>query len=1030
MEIGHHQWRGPLWYTVAFAVLAALSFGVFALANRTLIWNMDGITQHYPVMIELHRLLHQQGLAGLTGWSWTFGLGADKLTTLAYYVLGDPFAYVLALFPLRDLETGYGIFVVLRLYATGLAFLYFARQFHFKPLSQVMGAVTYAFTGYSLMVGVHHPFFLLPMMWLPLLAIGIERLYCGRSWTFLGLITGLTVLSNFYFAYVLGLGSLGYAVIRYLDLRAAKRVAISLRVAVTRCLLAAGSGVLFAGVLIYPSLLMMLHSTRAAVSFANGLWLYPASYYLKLSNAILTTGNGLSYWAILGISSLGFLGCVYVVVHWRRYHYLTLTLALIVVGMLFPAVAAIFNVFSTPSNRWLLLAAIPVGLATMTLMDHVTTLTLSDRRWLGGATAVLLLIVYLSNGLTFDNPERNLLTYGVLLALTAVLLGSAHQPAKVTLTLIGALVGLNLLGNAWGYYNPNAGSQATKELRRGDATAYLKNYYDGAQTAVKAQKGFHRVSTLPNYNLFRTVGNNFTMVHQLPGIMSYFSVENGAVGQFSQDLQNSQYTVNSPIGQADNRTAMNNLLGVKTLFARQDQVANHTARPYGYHVTKRVFNEQPVYGLSNGTGTRLLTTDLAFPLVYSQPQALTQAQWYRLSGVDRERSLTQAAVVKKRHQGVTAAHYQSPKRSLAYSVTTQEQPVIDSVNKVVQYRLKQAHTGQKDGLNDKQTDNFGATLQAPDLKVDRNGLISKAAVKQYGPQVQLNRHRSALDRVLAQNQQLLQQTAQANRHGLHQLTSDAQGQPLTYTLTLKRPKRAQGSELYLELDGITAQRLTTQQRLQNQENTSVLGATPLSALTKLNTWRDAVGSPDLGDYWVTAKTRNQSKTFSQFGIDNMSDYEPKHRVLLNLGYSQQKRRTIDITFSTTHQLSFKSAKIIAMPFNAKYDRQVHAAQRRGLKHSHVTANRVTGDLTLTRPGVLTTSIPYSTGWRLTVDGRSVATERVNDGFVGAQLKAGTHRIRLTYHTPGLTLGLVASGIGTVWLLLSAGLPAWRRRQSR
>ncbi|MCF7522785.1 hypothetical protein L3X07_04305 [Levilactobacillus brevis] len=38
----------------------------------------------------------------------------------------------------------------------------------------------------------------------------------------------------------------------------------------------------------------------------------------------------------------------------------------------------------------------------------------------------------------------------------------------------------------------------------------------------------------------------------------------------------------------------------------------------------------------------MLTTNLAFPLVYTQLQVLTTKAWHRLSLVDRERSLTQA----------------------------------------------------------------------------------------------------------------------------------------------------------------------------------------------------------------------------------------------------------------------------------------------------------------------------------------------------------------------------------------------------
>ncbi|MFC6207093.1 YfhO family protein [Levilactobacillus tongjiangensis] len=1028
MKIAHHRW--PLWalYSLAFMVIAAFSFGVFGLANRTLIWNMDGITQHYPVILELHQLLVKSGFAGLAGWSWTMGLGADKLTTLAYYVLGDPFAYGLALLPTRWLETGYGVFIVLRLYATGLAFLAFARRYNFRPGSRLMGAITYAFTGYSLMVGVHHPFFLLPMIWLPLLFVGIDRILRGKGWGFLGLMTGVTILSNFYFAYILGLGSLIYAVIRFFSLQGQGALAVKWRPAIGRFIAAAVTGVFVSGILLLPSLLMMLKSTRTVSIFANGLWLYPNGYYLQLGNAILTTGNALSYWAVLGVSGLTFLGGVYVLVHWREQRWLAGTLVAIVVGLGIPAVAAFFNVLSTPSNRWILLAAIPFGLATMTLWDHLTTLTRTDRYWLAGSAMALLAIIYLCNGLTFNNAKRDLITYCLLLALVAVIWGGAQLTARWLVSLVCILVGLNLVNNAWGYYDPNAGVQATQQLRRHDATRYILDYFDGADHGIKKAAAFSRVNATRNFNLFRTVGNNMTMSHGLRGTMSYFSVQNGYVGQFSRDLQNSEYAMNAPIGQADSRTSLNQLLGVKHLFAREDQVTNHAALPYGYHAQKKVYPEKPVYALSNGVGTQILTTKLNFPLVYTQPQALSANAWRKLDGVDRERSLTQGAVTDDAFKGIPQTAYASPKRTLDYTVTPNAIPVIDSTNKVIQYRLKQGITGQKTGLNDKQLDNYGSSIKTPELKVDENGLLSKQEVKTYGPMVDLNNQQTALKRVLVQNQQVLETTTQANRNGLHQMTSDAQGQPISYTLTLKRPKRAQGTELYLALDGITSQKLTTKRQLQDQDNTSILGATPRSNLTKLNAWRDAVSAPDLGDYWVKVQTRNQSKMFSQFGVDNLSDYEPKHQVLLNLGYSKQRRETITVTFNATRQINFKSAKLLAMPFGKSYDQQVHAAQQRGLKHAKVTDNQVTGEVSPQRTSVLTTSIPYSDGWHLAVDGHQVKTQVVNDGFVGARLSAGTHKIRLTYRTPGLLVGALVTLLGGLILIAESSWRWFRERK--
>jgi len=1019
MKIKSH--RIPVWvlYSLCFAVLATLSFGILHLAGRTFIWDMDGIAQHYPIMHEFQRLLHQGGLGNLTGWSWTYGIGADKLTTLAYYVLGDPFAYVLALLPNRLLETGYGWMVIARLYASGLAFLALAHNHHFRPGSQLLGAVIYAFSGYSLMIGYHHPFFLLPMISFPLLLVGINWILQGRSWSLLGIMTGLTILSNFYFAYVLGLGCLIYILIRYAHCRQAGTLKVRPLQVISRSLLAAVGGLLLSAALLVPSALMMLNSTRTGGVFANGLKLYPLSYYLKLGNSILTTGDPLNYWVILGLSSLTFLGCVYVLVHWREYRYLAGTLVAIGVGLLIPAVAAFFNVFSTPSNRWLLLATVPFSLASMIFFEHLRTLTTRDGWWLGGSALGLLVVVYVGNGLIFNNSPRNFVTYGFLLVTTLLVVASIGYHSRWLLGVLGIVVSLNLVGNAWGYYNVNAGGRADQQLRQDDATAYMADYFDGAEKGVDKEQAFSRVNTTPAYNVFQTVGNNMTMAHQLRGVMSYFSVQNGSVGRFSEALQNAQYAMNSPLGQGDNRSTLNHLLGVKTLFTREDQVAKGTAIPYGYHVQKQIYPEKAVYGLSNGTGTQLLETSLNVPLVYAQPQALTDAQWRRLPAVDRERSLTQAAVVTQ-IKGIRSADYHSPKRTLEYRVKADTTHVIDSVNKTINYRLSQATAGQKAILNGKQAQTYGPNVADPKLKTNKSGKISQTDADKYGPLVKLDQNRSALNYVLGRNKQILKQDREANRVGLHQLSSDAQGKQLTYELTIAKPQQTKGTELYLQLDGISSHRESSREKVQESANTAILGGQPRPAMTKINNWRSALLNQDMGSYWLTVSANGTTKNFTQLGIDNLSDYEPKAKALLNLGYSKKARKTVKVTFHTTKAIQIKSAKLIAMPFNQHYDQRIKTLQRRGLKQQHVTNNQVTGRLTTRKASVLTTSIPYTPGWQLMVDGQPTKTLKVNEGFVGARLKAGDHRIQLTYHTPGLRWGIGLTVAGAAMLVVAAG----------
>ena len=133
------------------------------------------------------------------------------------------------------------------------------------------------------------------------------------------------------------------------------------------------SGFLLAGSLFIPSVLGALGSTRAGGQFANGYKLFPFDYYLRLPNALVTTGNPMRFWVNLGVSGLVFLGLVYVLRHFRQYLWLNVGLLLLAAGLLIPAVPALMNGGATPSQRWLLLGNLAFGLATMHLLDHDDT---------------------------------------------------------------------------------------------------------------------------------------------------------------------------------------------------------------------------------------------------------------------------------------------------------------------------------------------------------------------------------------------------------------------------------------------------------------------------------------------------------------------------------------------------------------------------------------------------------------------------------------------------------------------------------
>ena len=72
------------------------------------------------------------------------------------------------------------------------------------------------------------------------------------------------------------------------------------------------------------------------------------------------------------------------------------------------------------------------------------------------------------------------------------------------------------------------------------------------------------------------------------------------------------------------------------------------------------------------------------------------------------------------------------------------------------------------------------------------------------------------------------------------------------------------------------------------------------------------------------------------------------------------------------------------------------------------------------------SVPYSEGWSATMDGESVEILKANVGFMAVEVDGESHKLRFSYVTPGLDLGLACTGIAVV--LLSVFELRWVRHR--
>ncbi|NJO87905.1 MAG: YfhO family protein [Chloroflexia bacterium] len=94
-------------------------------------------------------------------------------------------------------------------------------------------------------------------------------------------------------------------------------------------------------------------------------------------------------------------------------------------------------------------------------------------------------------------------------------------------------------------------------------------------------------------------------------------------------------------------------------------------------------------------------------------------------------------------------------------------------------------------------------------------------------------------------------------------------------------------------------------------------------------------------------------------------------------------------------------------------------------------DNIKGSITLSKPKLLFFTIPFNQGWRVNVNGKNQRLSRVNIGFTGIFLPAGTHQLEL-YFVPEyyqLTSWVSWVSVALFWLYLGYYVMKKRKKQN-
>ena len=944
-------------YTILFIFLALCIFGTYLVTGHTFILSKDALNQHLPLLAKYREALvsffhHPR----LNFWSWQMGLGSDTFQVYSYYTIGDVFSYLALLFPAAKITLAYQVINIIRMYCVGLAFVYFAQHFKFRNSVILMGATTYLVNSFLLYACIAQPFFTTPFIIFPLIVVQIERiLQEGSPWPLAGAFTWMLV-SNYYLAYVLGIGSFLYLVLR---VGTHYRRTLNYGKALLKLAFATITSVLLSAVLLVPEIIAVTNSTRTGSLFANGLKTYPLYYYLFLPKSLINGGQWyFMFWSALGIVSIGFIALVYIYSRPRKYPLLTISLGLALIMLLIPAVGAFFNGMMSASNRWTLLIYLPLAMAVCILAENIPTLDQKTMAVLSWATGIYLIVLIAT--FFFDNENDIFMPVifliGSLMVIWLIHLNKLAHPYRWLLAITMLNAGVNAIYAAF----PYNGDFSSSMLSRGEYQAITSNRYGNLDQDLK-NNSFYRVSTISQNKIIDGPNLDNDLTSGLHNIDSYYSLQNKYLGQFNTSLQNNQYQANIPIRQVDDRTIMNNFFGVKYLFV-QSNGDNATKIPAGYFLDKAT---DPVINYDEGqpsnpqskdefvpTQTMRYKTNYAFPLLYWQDNYISKKDYQSLSPTEKERVLATGVLVDKQEKlrGMKVAKLKT------HVYPLKSELVSNRLNKVNPAKL--TYTDSEETYQ----------LQLPELQ------------------------------------------------------------------SKKMQQKLKGSELHIEFSKIKYTPFSMKEQIAYEQahlKETVLnpGNVINQRYTHYRYWRYHVlnGSPDIS-FKLNVGSKFGTATIEQARQSTLSLFKHVTNSTLNIGYYDGKLPT-SLTFQPsklgTYELKYR---VVAEKLDNNYYREVKTLQRHRLENVKFKRNQVQGTIKTTHPGVLTSSIPYSTGWSVKVNGKKATTLRTNQAFLGVYLPAGTHHVTFSYELPGIKLGALLSLIGLGWTIFAGIITiGWERK---
>ncbi|MDD9147965.1 YfhO family protein [Sporolactobacillus sp. CQH2019] len=475
-------------------------------------------------------------------WSWATDLGSNFIGSYSFYTLGSPFFWLSLLFPASFFPYIIGPMLMLKYCVAGMtAFGYMKRYVSDKHYA-AMGALLYAFSGFSV-VNLMFNHFQDVIAFFPLLLAGMDKLVEDRKHGWFAAAVALNATLNFFFF----MGELVFLILYFCIRFLAEDIRKYIR-ALPKCLLEGAVGLGMACFLFLPAVLFTVQNPRLnAFLYGPSALTFDGARYLEIIKAFLMPADLMPYQSAIYDSDftssgayLPLFGPVLVIAMMigERKNWMSRITLLSLIMACIPLLNSLFYVLNASYYaRWFYMPVLIMALMSAVVLEKRNEISIRSIRkgWLitAGATALLAVFLFFypwspSEKSAVFRPDLFLFYLSVTLAGLAgtyYLIGRFKSTKYWTLVTTAVLV---LFSGGLGLFNI-------------EVTNSVYSYQSGSDiynTLIKTARFLNAV--LPKSEDYRVGisddGSNLPMVSNTPTVNSFTSMVNGSIFNFYRSL--------------------------------------------------------------------------------------------------------------------------------------------------------------------------------------------------------------------------------------------------------------------------------------------------------------------------------------------------------------------------------------------------------------------------------------------------------------------------------------------------------------